>query len=324
MSSKSCALISSCDKVIVLVLLYTLITVVNNVAVLRVIWKRCRRLYHLIFHYMILATMALSNILLAMSILVGFFALKIREGRESYRSGFSRALFVIILPSLAIPVLNAAMLAVNRCILCETGIRYRNVVSKRKMILSIIGIWVLSYAAFAVDQAADPKRLDNLLLVSSTSTTVLWVILSLAAIVLIFVSNARTFFLVKNKIFNQPDGSRVVFRAPTSAQVHTSASAQPDNLLLIKRCVKLTSGTVFICLWYSLTMIPFTVIVVLTRFKAPISEANMEKIQRWCSFVLCMQGLFDPIIYSLSTKEIRKGFKKEWKCFKEWFLHFFD
>ncbi len=310
-----CMMKSPCSAMLSLGFSYVVVVCITNIAVLKVIWRRCRRFYYLLPHYMIIASMAVSNILLAVAVLIAMLVnmqSSDHPGQIGGPSALAKSLTAMLLASLILPMMNAALLTVNRYILCINGIKYPLIVTKRKILAVIIIIWFGAYLAFSLDRSLGAFSSSDKLLISYTSTGTIWITVTMISVILICATQTHLFFVVKHKIELEPSKCP----APKSQEALQKPRGKAERMTLIKKCTKLTTGTIFISLWYLVTAAPYSFTIAAALCYDDIDGPSFEKWQRGCSFLMLAQQILDPIIYSVTTKEIRKGFKKEWASLK--------
>eukprot|EP00794_Sanderia_malayensis_P007879 gene7879-8730_t len=206
--------------------------------------------------------MAFSNIIFNISSSVLFVTKVLPDNKGPVIHFITRAMSVVILSSILVPLFDAALLAVNRYALCIYGLQYPMVVSKKKMLFGVVAIWVITYVAFIIDEIAGERHyLISAILVRNKSTALLIVLFSLFIVNVIFTIQTRLFIIVKRKFLSQPAVTRpACFVAPNTVHIDVSSAITPSHSLL-RRCMKLTTGTVLICVWYIALMFPYTVYI---------------------------------------------------------------
>ena len=303
MSSSNCVLKNMATPA----LIFSVLVLLSHAIILRVLWKRCIKncdQFHFRQQYIILFSLSVVELQFALVVLTfmleSYNLSRMSKQCEVLRSSFTMLVHTIHLASSGYTV----MLSIDRYISVVYCFRYPTFVTKRRVIIMLITIWMISIFVTGITTLEKPVQSKFLFMQFRVSLQILYAITIISGIlILVYI---HSYLYIKAKAMGRPQ-----------ARITESNTRKEEEVLYFKlRTLKTKTAAGVISISYTLCYFPVACAGFLFRY------TEYEYLENITGPLTMLNAVLDPLIYTLTTKNIREGLIREKSELLNWMQTF--
>lgn len=282
-----------------------ILTVVLNIGLVVIIWKRCSHGENYIPQNLIMYGAGFSNVMASIGALVYIIRLRKKDNCDKRSDDL---VYFVAFPGLIIRELLTACFAINRYAVCVYGLTYHLKMSAKKISITLCVLCVALYTCLIAIHQINRNADSNVLVSHTVPFKITWATCEIVATSLLCFFNLLLYILAKSK-------------ARRSRRVRPEGNAgKNETQSLFMQNIKRMTGTLFVSLFYATRMLPHAINLIIS---VEVPTHSVEVAAKTILLIKFILGVMDPIVQCLSIKMIKEGLRAEWVSMKNSLINFF-